>query len=204
MSEHPTEQCSPMFTGNAEESLGGPEMPPDKCVGTWVSTVQLANHGDGCSWPEQMAQAGRPRKYVCLGRSSQSLLPLTSLNGSFQGSWDLRLKTTLEASCLRPMGKAGFQPIPAESQVSQRAPRQVQGGKGAWSCLGRSHMTRRGTHRELYGSRIGPAKGCLDSKISWSPIGEGPASVRPREPYRPSPSGRLPRNKSPKTSGERL
>lgn len=32
MSEHPTEQCSPMFTRNAQESLGGPGVAPHTLV----------------------------------------------------------------------------------------------------------------------------------------------------------------------------
>lgn len=69
VSEHPTEQCSPMFTGTAEESPGGPEMLPRQVCGNLVNTVQLAglkNHSRRLMSLGRADGPGWQTKEVCL------------------------------------------------------------------------------------------------------------------------------------------
>lgn len=65
----PTEQCSPMFTGTAEESPGGPEMLPRQVCGNLVNTVQLAglkNHSRRLMSLGRADGPGWQTKEVCL------------------------------------------------------------------------------------------------------------------------------------------
>lgn len=55
-------------------------------------------------------------------------------------------------SCLRPMGKVGFQPTLSECQVGQRTPSQVQ-GEGSLVLPWRKAHDRESTCRKLYAGR---------------------------------------------------